>query len=289
MDKRDDILRVAIQKSGRLNSDSVKLVQQCGIRITRADNKLKAPAHNFPIELLYLRDDDIPEYVGDGVADIGIVGENLITEKQRSVEILRHLGFATCRLSLAIPRDTEYRGINDLNGTTIATTYPNSLRQFLDSNGITASIREIRGSAEIAPSIGLADVVCDLVSSGSTLISNGLKEIETVLKSEAVLVRGTSLPEQKQQILDKLLFRIDAVMKARDWKYILLNAPNDNLKAIVSTLPGLKSPTIVPLADEGWSSVHSVVSESHVWEIIEELQKFGAEGILVAPIEKMFD
>jgi ATP phosphoribosyltransferase len=285
----EPVLRLAVQKQGRLNKDSIALVQACGIRVNRADNKLKAPASNFPIELLYLRDDDIPAYVADGVADVGIVGENLVVEKHSSVETLRKLGFASCRLSLAVPREMQYEGLQSLHGKTVATTYPNTLSEYLQKNNITAEIREIRGSTEIAPGIGLAEAICDLVSSGSTLISNGLREVETVLRSEAVLIRANDIPVERQTILDKLLFRIDGVMKARNWKYILLNAPNEQIEKIVNLLPGLKSPTIVPLADRNWSSIHSVVNESDAWEVIEKLQELGAEGLLVAPIEKMFD
>lgn len=281
------LLRVAIQKSGRLYEDSIALILECGIRVNRADNKLKAPARNFPMELLYLRDDDIPEYVADGVADIGIVGENIITEKERSIEVSERLGFAKCRLSIAVPEQFNYQGTEDLNGLRIATTYPKTLSRFLEKKGVRAEIKEIRGSAEIAPSIGLSEAVCDLVSSGSTLMSNRLKEVEEVLSSEAVLIRTKKLPSEKIQILDKLLFRIRSVQKAKNSKYILLNAPNSSLPEIIEMLPGLKSPTVLPLAEAGWSSVHSVIDENDFWDVIENLKKAGAQGILVVPIEKM--
>lgn len=280
-------LRIAIQKSGRLSESSLKLLKECGIDIDNGLNKLKAEASNFPIEVFFLRDDDIPQYVEDGVADIGIVGENVLLEKNKDLKVVEKLGFGKCRLSLAIPKDQKYKSIQDLNGKRIATTYATILSKYLKAQKIKAEIHEISGSVEIAPSIGLADAICDLVSSGSTLFTNGLKEVEVVLKSEAVLVSGKKLNKDQQLILNKLLFRLNAVRKAKNNKYILLNAPNKKLDAICKILPGMKSPTILPLADKGWSSVHSVVEENQFWEIIEKLKAEGAQGILVVPIEKM--
>ena len=280
-------LKIAIQKSGRLNEDSIKILKEAGIEFNNGINKLKADAINFPLEVFFLRDDDIPQYVEDGVADIGIVGENVVLEKNKELKIIDHLGFGKCRLSIAIPKNQKYKGIQDLEGKRIATSYSVILSKFLKKNKINAEIHEISGSVEIAPSIGLADAICDLVSSGSTLFTNGLKEAEIILKSEAVLVSNKSLSKEQQHILDKLVFRINAVKKSKNNKYILLNAPNKNLDAICKILPGMKSPTILPLADKGWSSVHSVVNENDFWDIIEKLKAKGAQGILVVPIEKM--
>ena len=280
-------LKIAIQKSGRLNDDSVRLLKDCGIDLKNGVNKLKTEADNFPMEVYFLRDDDIPQYVEDGVADIGIVGENVVYEKNKDIGIIEHLGFGKCRLSIAVSRTEQYTGIAYLDNKRIATTYPVIVQKFLDENNINAEIHEISGSVEIAPGIGLADAIVDLVSSGSTLFMNGLKEVETVLRSEAVLVHTSGLSAEKKQILDKFLFRIRAVKKARNNKYILLNAPNDRLQQIISLLPGMKSPTVLPLAEEGWSSVHSVLSENEFWDIIEKLKDAGAQGILVIPIEKM--
>lgn len=280
-------LKIAIQKSGRLNEDSIKILKEAGIEFNNGLNKLKAEAYNFPLEVFFLRDDDIPQYVEDGIADIGIVGENVLIEKNKSVTIVNKLGFGKCRLSIAIPKNKKYKSIQDLEGKKIATSYAVILSKFLKKNKINAEIHEISGSVEIAPSIGLADAICDLVSSGSTLFTNGLKEAEVILKSEAVIISNTDLSKEKQSILDKLLFRINAVKKAKNNKYILLNAPNKNLDAICAILPGMKSPTILPLADKEWSSVHSVVNENDFWEIIEKLKAKGAQGILVVPIEKM--
>ena len=280
-------LKIAIQKSGRLSESSLKLLKECGIEFDNGLNKLKAEAFNFPLEVFFLRDDDIPQYVEDGVADIGIVGENVVLEKGKELTVIDKLGFGKCRLSLAIPKDQKYKSIQDLNGKRIATSYANILSKYIKKNKITAEIHEISGSVEIAPGIGLADAICDLVSSGSTLFTNGLKEVEVLLKSEAVLVANKNLDKEKQVILDKLLFRIQAVRKAKNNKYILLNAPNNKLDAICKVLPGMKSPTILPLIEEGWSSVHSVVEENKFWEIIEKLKENGAQGILVVPIEKM--
>ena len=280
-------LKIAIQKSGRLSESSLKLLKECGIDIDNGLNKLKAEASNFPIEVFFLRDDDIPQYVADGVADIGIVGENVLLEKNKSLKVVEKLGFGKCRLSIAIPKDQNYKSIKDLNGKRIATTYSIILSKYLKKQNVKAEIHEISGSVEIAPSIGLADAICDLVSSGSTLFTNGLKEVEVVLQSEAVLVSSKELKKEQQVILDKLLFRIQSVRKAKNTKYILLNAPNNKLDTICKILPGMKSPTILPLADKNWSSVHSVVEENQFWEIIEKLKAQGAQGILVVPIEKM--
>jgi ATP phosphoribosyltransferase len=280
-------LRIAIQKSGRLHEDSIKLLKECGIDINNGVNKLKTEASNFPLEVFFLRDDDSPQYVEDGVADIGMVGENVVLEKNRSVKVTTKLGFGKCRLSLAVPRSVEYNGVKDMDKLRIATSYPVILENFLKENGITADIHEISGSVEIAPGIGLADAICDLVSSGSTLFMNGLKEVEVILKSESVLITNNTLNAEQQQLLEKLLFRIQAVKKAKNNKYVLLNAPNDNLEKIISLLPGMKSPTVLPLAEAGWSSVHSVLNENDFWDIIESLKAAGAQGILVVPIEKM--
>ena len=280
-------LKVAIQKSGRLHDDSLRLLKDCGIDISNGVNKLKSEASNFPMEVYFLRDDDIPQYVEDAVADIGFVGENVVYEKKKKIEVVEKLGFGKCRLSIAVRRHEEYTGANFLTGKRIATSYPVIVQQFLTDKNINAEIHEISGSVEIAPGIGLADAICDLVSSGSTLFMNGLKETETILKSEAVLVKNDRLGAQQQQLLDKLLFRIQAVKKARNNKYVLLNAPNENLKEIISLLPGMKSPTVLPLAEAGWSSVHSVLNENEFWDIIEKLKAAGAQGILVVPIEKM--
>ena len=280
-------LKIAIQKSGRLHDDSLRLLKECGIDISNGVNKLKSEASNFPMEVYFLRDDDIPQYVEDTVADIGLVGENVVYEKKKKVEVVEKLGFGKCRLSIAVNRHDEYNDCSFLNGKKIATSYPVLVQQFLDENNINAEIHEISGSVEIAPGIGLAEAICDLVSSGSTLFTNGLKEVETVLQSQAVLIKNYQLGHVQQYLLDKLLFRIRAVKKAKNNKYILLNAPNEKLTEIISLLPGMKSPTVLPLAIEGWSSVHSVLSENEFWEIIEKLKAAGAQGILVVPIEKM--
>jgi len=280
-------LKIAIQKSGRLNENSVKLLREIGIEFNSPSGKLRAEALNFPLELLFLRDDDIPQYVADGVADIGIVGENVLLEKQKPVTVKNKLGFGKCRLSIAVDKSFSYSDINDIRNKKIATSYPVILRQYLEAKNIQAEIHEISGSVEIAPGIGLSEAICDLVSSGSTLLTNGLKEVEVVLKSEAVLIANNNLTVEQNKLLDKLLFRIEASKKAKNNKYILLNAPNNNLEKIISLIPGMKSPTILPLAEKGWSSVHSVVKENDFWEIIESLKENGAQGILVIPIEKM--
>jgi ATP phosphoribosyltransferase len=282
-----ETIRIAIQKSGRLSEGSIKLIRECGIKFSNGTGKLKTAADNFPAEFLFLRDDDIPGYVEDGVADLGIVGANVAEEKRKEVKTVKNLGFSRCRLSLAIPRDKPYEGVQHFEGKNIATSYPRLLSDFLQKHKVNAHIHEISGSVEIAPSIGLADAVCDLVSSGSTLLSNGLKEVETIYQSEAVLISRNELTEEKQRLLNKLLFRINAVQKGKNNKYILLNAPAEATEHIISLIPGMKSPTVMPLAQEGWNSIHSVINEDVFWEVIESLREAGAEGILVVPIEKM--
>ena len=282
-----DSLKIAVQKSGRLYDGSMKLLKECGIEVSNGNNQLRVVAANFPVEVFFLRDDDIPEYVQDAVADIGFVGENMVYESNKKVEIIEKIGFGKCRLSLAVPKNGLLQSISDLNGKKIATSYPFILSNFLKEKNITASIHEISGSVEIAPKIGLADAICDLVSSGSTLFTNELKEIETILTSEAVLISNKNLTAEKRIILESLLFRIRSVKKARNNKYVLLNAPNDKLEKICSLLPGMKSPTILPLAEPGWSSVHSVIIETDFWNVIEKLKANGAQGILIIPIEKM--
>jgi ATP phosphoribosyltransferase len=281
------VLRLAIQKSGRLSEESIKLIKECGIEFSSGGGTLKSAAYNFPLEVLFLRDDDIPGYVADGVADIGIVGENVAVETRRKMTTVRQLGFSKCRLSIGVPKAMEFTGKDSLNGMRIATSYPNILSDYLFEHNIKASIHEISGSVEIAPGIGLADAICDIVSSGSTLISNGLKETEVVFRSEAILAACPQLSDEKKAILDELLFRISAVKNAEKTKYILLNAPDHSINTIISLLPGVKSPTVMPLAEKGWSSLHSVVKESDFWEILSKLKEAGAEGILVLPIEKI--
>lgn len=280
-------IKLAIQKSGRLSDASKSLLKECGIRIQNGKNQLLAPVVNFPMEILYLRDDDIPQYVEDGIADIGILGENVVMESSKAVIIKKSLGFSKCRLSLAIPKADDYDTLSWFQSKKIATSYPKILSDFLAENNIQADIHKISGSVEIAPSIGLADGVCDIVSSGSTLFSNGLKEVEVVLKSEAVLIANEQMSTEKTAILEQFLFRIEAVNQAKVSKYIILNAPNDKVKAISDLLPGMRSPTVVPLAEGEWSAIHSVVNEQKFWEVIDQLRKQGAEGILVVPIEKM--
>lgn len=280
-------LKLAIQKSGRLHDDSIRLLKECGIDISNGANKLKAEATNFPLEVFFLRDDDIPQYVEDGVADIGFVGENVVYEKAKKVEAVEKLGYGKCRLSIAVGRNTTYDSVEYLQNKKIATSYPVIVEDYLRKNNIRAEIHEISGSVEIAPGIGLADAICDIVSSGSTLLMNGLKEVETIMKSEAVLIRYPSLGEEQMKLLNKLLFRIQSVKKAKNTKYVLMNAPTEKLKEIIALLPGMKSPTVLPLAEEGWSSVHSVLNENDFWDIIEKLKAAGAQGILVVPIEKM--
>ncbi len=280
-------LKIALQKSGRLSEDSVNLLKTCGIKFDNGLSKLKSVAQNFPLEIFFLRDDDIPQYIADGVADIGIVGENVLAEAQKEAEIIERLGFGKCRLALAVPKSFAYNSIKDLDGKRIATSYPQILSDFFAENNLTADVHTISGSVEIAPSIGLADAICDLVSSGSTLFTNGLREVETVMVSEAVLVSRKNLDADLKPILDKLLFRVKAVKAAAQNKYILLNAPDDKLKEIIELLPGIKSPTVMPLAEKGWSSVHSVINENDFWEIVEQLRNKGAEGILVLSIDQM--
>jgi ATP phosphoribosyltransferase len=281
------MLRIAIQKSGRLQESSLQLLKESGLSFTNGKDQLKTQVRNFPVEVLFLRDDDIPQYVEDRVADVGIVGENVWVEKQKNNDLIKRLDFAKCRLSMAIPRSETYPGIAYLQGKNIATSYPVIVQQFLDRNGIKAGIHEISGSVEIAPGIGLADAICDIVSTGSTLLSNGLKEVEIVMQSEAVLIATPHLDPAKKAILDQLLFRMEAVQSAKNNKYILLNCPNSSIEKITSVIPGMKSPTIMPLSREGWSSLHSVVNENDFWEKIGLLKSLGAEGILVIPIEKM--
>ena len=280
-------LKIAVQKSGRLSEKSLDFLKTCGIKIPNGTSKLKTASTNFPIEILFLRDDDIPQYVEQNVADIGILGENEVYEKDKKVKVVEKLGFAKCRLSLAVKKGSNYPGLDFFNNKKIASSYPNILSNFLKKNQIKASVEEIGGSVEIAPSIGLADAICDIVSTGSTLITNGLEEVETILMSEAVIIAGTNLSDAKTEILNQLLFRIRAVKEASAHKYILLNAPNTAIEQISEILPGMKSPTILPLADEGWSSLHSVVREDDFWDIIDQLKKLGAQGILVSPIEKL--
>lgn len=281
------MLRIAIQKSGRLQEGSIKLLQESGLSISNGKDQLKTQARNFPVEVLFLRDDDIPQYIEDGVADVGIVGENIFIEKQKQNSLVKRLDFAKCRLSIAVPRTETYKDVTFLQGKNIATSYPHIVKSFLKEKGINAGIHEISGSVEIAPGIGLADAICDIVSTGSTLLSNGLKEAEVVMHSEAVLIRGLKLSDVKEAILGKLLFRIEAVQSAKNTKYILLNCPNGAIENITRVLPGAKSPTILPLKEPGWSSIHSVVNENDFWEKIDVLKSLGAEGILVIPIEKM--
>jgi len=280
-------LNIAIQKSGRLNEDSLKLLKSCGISIENGKDQLKASALNFPMNVFYLRNGDIPQYLRDGVIDIAIIGENLLIEKGQDIVIEERLGFSKCRVSIAVPNRMEYNSLEDLNHKKIATSYPNTIQSFLNKNGIQSELHIINGSVEIAPNIGLADAVCDIVSSGSTLFKNNLKEVETILTSEAVLASSPQMTSEKRQLLDKLLFRIKSVLNAKNSKYILLNAPNDKVEQIGNILPVLKSLTVLPLAQEGWSSIHSVIDEQRFWEVIDELKAAGAEDILVCPIEKM--
>lgn len=280
-------LKIAIQKSGRLNTESLDLLKNCGISIDNGKDQLKAFARNFPIEVLYLRNGDIPQYLRDGVVDAAIIGENTLIEKGDDLPIIEKLGFSKCKVSIAVPKSVEYSSIKDLEGKRIATSYPNTVNQFLDKKDVKSELHVINGSVEIAPNIGLADAIVDIVSSGSTLFKNNLKEVEVLLKSEAVLTISPALSAEKQSILDKLQFRIQSVLKARNSKYVLLNAPNEKVKDIIKILPGMKSPTVLPLAEEGWSSIHTVINKDKFWEVIDELKLKGAEGILVCPIEKM--
>ena len=280
-------IRIAVQKSGRLSDDSLKLFKECGIKFESGGSKLRSISSNFPIEFLFLRDDDIPGYVEDGVADLGIVGLNVLMEHTRKVDIVKELGFSKCRLSLAIPRGENYSDLKQFEGKSIATSYPNLTNQFLLENGVKADMHEISGSVEIAPSIGLAEGICDIVSTGGTLLSNGLKEVATVFQSQAVMIANATLSAEKQAILDKLLFRIDSVQRGQNAKYVVLNVQEQNIDKVTALLPGMKSPSVLPLATKGWFSLHSVIEENDFWNIIENLRDAGAEGILVLPIEKM--
>ena len=280
-------IRIAVQKSGRLSEESLKLFKACGIKFESGGSKLKTVSSNFPIEFLFLRDDDIPGYVEDGVADLGVIGENVLMEHIRQVNVVKELGFSKCRLSLAIPRNEQYTDLSYFEGKNIATSYPNLTNAFLAKQGINVMTHEISGSVEIAPSIGLAEAICDIVSTGGTLLSNGLKEVATVFQSQAVLIASKQLNAEKQAILDKLLFRIDSVQRGQNAKYVVLNAKESDVANIKALLPGMKAPSIMPLAESGWVSIHSVISENDFWDIIEALREAGAQGILVLPIEKM--
>lgn len=280
-------LKIAVQKSGRLHDESLSLLKDCGINIDNGQDQLKASATNFPLEIYYLRNGDIPQYLKDGVVDCAIIGENLLVDNGEEILVVDRLGFSKCRVSLAVPNTFKYESIEDLNGKRIATSYPETLRKYLKQKGIDAEVHIISGSVEIAPNIGLADAICDIVSSGSTLFKNNLKEVEVILKSEAVLAISPNILENENMILNKLRFRIQSVLQGRDSRYVLLNAPNDKIEDIIKILPGMKSPTLLPLAEEGWSSLHSVVNKDTFWEVIDELKLAGAEGILVCPIEKM--
>ena len=282
-----DKLKIAIQKAGRLHDDSLALLKDCGITIDNGRDQLKASAKNFPMEIYYLRNGDIPQYLIDGVVDCAIIGENVLIEKGRNIKFTERLGFSRCRVSLAVSKNFEFDSIDDLNGKRIATSYPNTTQQFLRSKGVEAEVHVINGSVEIAPNIGLADAICDIVSSGSTLFKNNLKEVEVIMRSEAVLAVSPDINDPVKKILQKLQFRIQSVLKGRNSRYVLLNAPNDKLDAIVRLIPGMRSPTVLPLANEGWSSLHSVINQEVFWEVIDQLKVAGAEGILVCQIEKM--
>lgn len=280
-------LRIAVQKSGRLNEDSMRILKDIGISIDNGKDQLKASAKNFPVEVFYLRNGDIPQYLKDGVVDAAIIGENVLIEKGKGIKVIEKLGFSTCRVCIAVPKSAKYTDVKDLEGKRIATSYPNTVQMYLDENGVKANLHIINGSVEIAPNIGLADAICDIVSSGSTLFKNNLKEVDTILKSEAVLAVSPILSDEKLAILNTIQFRIQSVLKGRNSKYVLLNAPNDKIQNIINVLPGMKSPTVLPLAEAGWSSVHSVISKNEFWNVIDALKANGAEGILVCPIEKM--
>ena len=280
-------IRIAIQKSGRLNEDSLQILKDCGISIDNGKDQLKASSRNFPLEVFYLRNGDIPQYLRDGVVAIAIIGENVLIEKGEDIAIAEKLGFSKCKVSLAVPKSVKYRSVADFEGKRIATSYPNTVKNYLDSKGVKADLHIINGSVEIAPNIGLADAICDIVSSGSTLFKNNLKEVEVMLTSEAVLAVSPQISPERTALLEDLRFRIQSVLLARQSKYVLLNAPNHKLNEIIALLPGMRSPTVLPLAEEGWSSVHTVINKDKFWEVIQELKKAGAEGILVCPIEKM--
>lgn len=281
-------LKIAIQKSGRLNEDSLKILKECGISVSNGLDQLKATVRNFPMEIFYLRNSDIPQYLLDGVVDIAIIGENLLIEKdQGAIQVVEKLNFSKCRVSLAVPKSFEYTSIEDLRGKRIATSYPNTLNKYLAEQNVEAELHQISGSVEIAPNIGLADAICDIVSSGSTLFKNNLKEVEVIATSEAVLAVSPLLGEDKQELLDTLRFRLQSVLKARDFRYILMNVPNDKIEEVIQVLPGMRSPTVLPLAEKGWSSIHTVIEKNKFWNVIDELKRLGAEGLLVVPIEKM--
>lgn len=280
-------IKIAIQKSGRLFEDSLQLLKECGLKVDSSNGKLKSVVSNFPMEVLFLRNSDIPQYVEDGVVDIGIVGENLLIEENSKLKTLMKLNFSKCRVSLAVPKNSKIKSVKDFEGKKIATSYPNTVSSYLKKNNVKAEIHTISGSVEVAPTLGLADGICDIVSSGNTLFMNGLKELEVILKSEAVLVKSKNISQDKKKILDKLVFRMKSVLMAKNSKYILLNAPNEAIEKISGILPGMKSPTVLPLAESGWSSIHSVISEEQFWENIDALKIAGAQGILIVPIEKM--
>lgn len=280
-------IRIAVQKTGRLNEDSIQILKDCGISIDNGKDQLRASSRNFPLEVFYLRNGDIPQYLRDGVVDIAIIGENVLVEKGGDILIAERLGFSKCKVSLAVPKSVKYNSVQDFEGKRIATSYPNTVKNYLDKKGVKADLHIINGSVEIAPNIGLADAICDIVSSGSTLFKNNLKEVEVMLTSEAVLAVSPKISTERRVLFEKLQFRIQSVLRARQSKYILLNAPNDRLDAIIKLLPGMRSPTVLPLAEEGWSSVHTVINKDKFWEVLTELKQNGAEGILVCPIEKM--
>ncbi len=280
-------IKIAIQKSGRLNEDSLQILKDCGISIDNGKDQLKASSRNFPLEVFYLRNGDIPQYLRDGVVDIAIIGENVLIEKGQDIIVAEKLGFSKCKVSLAVPKSVKYQSVKDFEGKKIATSYPNTVESYLKEKGVKAELHIISGSVEIAPNIGLADAICDIVSSGSTLFKNNLKEVEIMLHSEAVLAVSPEISEENTVLLEKLRFRIQSVLRARQSKYVLLNAPNEKLQEIIALLPGMRSPTVLPLAEEGWSSVHTVINKDKFWEVIQELKEAGAEGILVCPIEKM--
>lgn len=281
-------LNIAIQKSGRLNEDSLRILKECGISVSNGLDQLKATVSNFPMEIFYLRNSDIPQYLLDGVVDVAIIGENLLVEKDNGrIEVRERLDFSKCRVSLAVPKSFAYESIEDLRGKRIATSYPNTLNKYLQEQGIEAELHQISGSVEIAPNIGLADAICDIVSSGSTLFKNNLKEVEVIGTSEAVLATSPLLPESKQELVETLRFRMQSVLKARNYRYILMNVPNEKIEQVITLLPGMRSPTVMPLAEEGWSSIHTVIDKNKFWNVIDELKRLGAEGLLVVPIEKM--
>ena len=281
-------MKIAIQKSGRLNEDSLKILKECGISVSNGLDQLKATVRNFPMEIFYLRNSDIPQYLLDGVVDIAIIGENLLVEKDSGrIRVVEKLNFSKCRVSLAVPKSVDYKSIEDLRGKRIATSYPNTLNKYLAEQNVEAELHQISGSVEIAPNIGLADAICDIVSSGSTLFKNNLKEVEVIATSEAVLAVSPLLDETKQELLETLRFRLQSVLKARDFRYILMNVPNDKIEDVIELLPGMRSPTVLPLAEKGWSSIHTVIDKNKFWNVIDELKRQGAEGLLVVPIEKM--